>query len=122
YELAKAKELLRDAIEAAMKHDMYNVLVDNREIEGDPPTTMMYYEYATFVAKLLMEMRINRGLPVLRLAYVSRASFFDESRFAETVAVNRGVIGMNTDDFDEALAWLLKKDTSSETDAGASGD
>ncbi len=122
YELEKAKELLRDAIEAAAKHGLNNMLVDYREIEGDPTTTMMRYEYATFAAELLMEMYIKRGLPVLRLAYVGRAPFFDESRFGETVAVNRGVIVKATKDFEEALAWLLKKDTPNKTDAGTSGD
>jgi hypothetical protein len=122
YELKKAKELLKDAIEAAAKHDLKNVLVDYREIEGGARTTMMEYEYATFGAELLMEMRIKQGLPVLRFAYVGKAPFFDESRFGETVATNRSVIVKATEDFEEALAWLLKKDTSSETDTGASGE
>ena len=122
YEINKAKELLRDAIEAAAKHALNKVLVDFREMEGNPPTQMDRYNCASFMAELLLEMRVTLYLPILRFAYVGIAPFFDPSGFGETVAANRGVIIKITDDFEESLAWLLREDISNKMDAVASED
>ncbi len=114
YNIRRTKELFRDAVDAATKHNLNVVLVDFREIEGDPPTTMERYDYANFMADVLREKRVKRGLPILRFAYVARVPFLDQPRFCETVAVNRGVIFKVTDDFEEALAWLLSKEKANE--------
>ena len=116
YDPQKAKALLVEAVEAASALGLHNMLVDCREIEGRLPTMMEDFSYAETVAEVTCEERLRRGLPVLRLAYVVRNP---HPRFAETVARNRGVIVKSTNNFDEALGWLLK---TSSADKPAAGD
>ena len=104
YNLHKAKELFKDTVDAADKFGLYNILVDYREIKGSA-STMQFYEYAKYVSEL-MDDRIYKKLPWLRFAYVGSSPFFDPSGFGETVAVNRGVMVIDTDNLETAMEWL----------------
>jgi hypothetical protein len=110
FNIQKAKELFKEAVDAATKYNLNAILVDFRAIEGNSITTSDRYEYSNCMADVLKERRIERGLPTVRLAYVGRVPFLDQRRFGETVAVNRGVMMKATDNFKEAMSWLLNKE------------
>jgi hypothetical protein len=105
FEINKAKELFEDAVEAADKHGLSNILVDYREIKGGA-STIEKHEYSEFGANLLQKRIIQKKFPLLRLAYVGKEPFFDPTGFGETIAVNRGAIVLDTDKIEEAMEWL----------------
>ena len=69
---------------------------------------MQLYEYSEYGAELLDD-RIYKKLHWLRFAYVGSSPFFDSTAFGETVAVNRGAMVIDTDNFEKAIEWLQIK-------------
>ena len=106
YNLDRAKKLFLDAVKAAQRHNMTNLLVDYREIDGNS-TSFQQFDYAEFVASFLTKSSMDGSLPTMRLAYVGKRPFYKPNKFGETVALNRGAIVKDTDNYEEALAWLL---------------
>lgn len=105
YEIERAKALFIDALKAADNSGQSRILIDYREMQGTA-STIDNYDYSDFVASYLLERQLDEERPQLRLAYVGSGINFDPSRFAETVAVNRGVEVLNTDNMEAAIEWL----------------
>ncbi len=101
YDIQKAKALFEDAVRAADDQRQFNILIDYRDMQGSA-SMMENYEYSDFVARYLQNRLFKKDSPQLRLAYLGSGLNFDPSRFAETVAVNRGVDVLNTDSMEKA--------------------
>jgi len=101
FEQSAAIELFGNAIQTAVQEGRKAVLIDARELEGEPPTTMERYELGASLAEFN-----SRGILIV---VVGKEPIIDPSRFGETVAVNRGVRGRAFTDIDEAITWLEEK-------------
>ena len=98
YDQKSATELFNQAYRITGQQRLNAVLVDAREIAGNPPSTMERFELGV----LLSEHR-DSGIC---LALVAKEPILDPRRFGETVALNRGAWGKGFTDFDEAVIWL----------------
>lgn len=96
-------ELYGHAIQIAVQEGRKAVLIDARDLAGEPPTTMERYEQGVLLAE-----HNSRGILIV---VVGKEPIIDPNRFGETVAVNRGVRGKAFTDLDEAIAWLEEKVT-----------
>lgn len=98
YSLDAALDAYRRVFEAAASTGLRQVLVDVRDVEGEP-TTMDRFALAEFVVAH------GRGL---RVAILGREPLIDPERFGETVVQNRGAGGRAFTVLEEALAWLAR--------------
>ena len=98
FEQRSALEIFNRAFQITAQKELNAVVIDAREVTGNPPSTMERYEIGDFVA----ELRANG----ICLALVAREPILDPRRFAETVALNRGAWVKGFTDFDEAIVWL----------------
>lgn len=79
-------------------HNYDKVLVD--EDLGEQPELIDIYEIAAFLSEM--------GFAGATIAFVDRQmDHLEYNKFAETVAVNRGLRGRVFIDYDEAEKWLL---------------
>ena len=105
FSLEAAKSGFLEILDAAGRHGTKKILVDGRELKGEPEVIHRFI-YSTFaaaeVAKYVVEHRV--GSP--QFAYVLREPVLDPQRFGETVAVNRGMRVKVFDDLEDALNWL----------------
>lgn len=87
------------AIAAACKNGNYTKVLIVEEIEGELPF-MDQFEFAAGLSKL--------GFDGIRIAFVDRKlEQFENNKFAEDVAVNRGTTGRVCRTIEEAEAYLL---------------
>jgi hypothetical protein len=104
-ELVEAKRVSAEFLDASIESGLSNILVDARHVQGYW-TTMERFEYASFMVAKNLERLQAKNLKNLRIAYVGSEPILDPERFAETVAVNRGVNIRAMTDIEEALEWL----------------
>jgi hypothetical protein len=105
FELADANRALVELFEAVARHGTKKVLVDCRPLAGSI-TILELDEHTTFGARELRRFA-SQGVDLgTRFAYVTVGPFFDPTRFAETVAVNRGMVLRLYNDVDAARSWL----------------
>ena len=106
FSILDAKDIVVRMFEAIALHNAARVLVDCSDVKGNV-TIMDHFEHSTFVSQELSR-SFSKGVPqTTRFAYVLKPPLFGkDSKFAETVAVNRGVNVLTTDNMEEALKWL----------------
>jgi len=102
YEPATAIAILQAGIEAALAHGFHKLLVDARQLTGNPKT-MQRFEFSESIARFYHE---KRGPDFLRLALVGNEPLIDPERFGAVVANNRGLPAKATTSMDEALKFL----------------
>jgi hypothetical protein len=106
FEDSEAKLTIREAIEAAAKHNLFKILIDCRQLNGEPGIVQRF-DLADSISRYYHQSRIQSpGKPFIRLAVVGSEPLIDRDRFGEVVARNRGVPIKVTTSFDEALQWL----------------
>ena len=96
YKLEKMMELIRSMYERCPGRNIQSLLLDITGLEGDIPT-LDRFTFGTCVAEQNKKNNIS-------LAVLDNKKNID--RFAETVAVNRGVRFFMTSSKDKAVAWL----------------
>jgi hypothetical protein len=102
YEASEAIRILETGIEAALAQGNRRLLVDARQLKGNP-RTMQRFELGESIARYYHE---KRGTDFIRLALVGNLPLVDPERFGEIVANNRGLPLKVTTDFEEALRFL----------------
>lgn len=105
YNLADAKQIFVQVLEACAAHKLSAVLIDVRQMTSERPIgTIDRFDFGEFVAARAADFRM-RELTSFRLAAVGTAAQV-APHFTETVAINRGLPIKTTADLAEALAWL----------------
>jgi hypothetical protein len=102
YEAGAATRILEAGIEAALAQGNRRLLVDARQLTGNP-RTMQRFELGESLARYYHE---KRGKDFIRLAIVGNVPLIDPERFGEIVANNRGLPIKVTTDIEEALRFL----------------
>src|SRR5215831_2923833 len=90
FTLAEAKDTFHEILDAIVEHKLKKVLIDGRQIVGDPEPLERFY-YGKYVADSVLKTVARSGVEVPRFAYVLEEPVLDPMRFGETVAVNRGM-------------------------------
>ena len=102
--LAAAAAKVIEAITFAQKQGIGKLLIDTRKWTGhESPDTLERFTLASAFAKA--------AAASVKLALIIRPEMMDPEKFEVTVAANRGLIGNVFDSEQEALAWLLDKNT-----------
>ena len=104
------KSALADAVDSVRKNNIFKLLVDCRDISGRF-SIMDRFLLAAFFVKENSKFMATKLHP-LRVTFVLNKSIMDPWKFGETVARNRGLFGLVTDDIQEALQWLDIDDSS----------
>ena len=105
FSLREAKENFIQVLEILTRHKVQKVLLDGREVEGNPEVMERFF-YGEFAAESLMRF-LSKGVAAETcFAYVLHEPVLDPGRFGETVAVNRGMTLKVFDALEDALAWL----------------
>lgn len=105
FSLTEAEANFHEILDALVKDKLRNVLVDGRQVNGDPAPLERFY-YGKFVAEAVAQTINRTRIEVPRFAYVLHPPMLDPKRFGETVAVNRGMRIKVFDDLKQAESWL----------------
>ena len=97
-------EAYERAFQFAASEGRKAVLVDIRDVTGEPLTTRERFRAGEHVAEL--QRGLGRGIA---FAVVGNEPMVDSRRFAETVGRNRGANARVFTDIDEAVDWIEKK-------------
>ncbi|MBC7900612.1 MAG: hypothetical protein H7070_11240 [Saprospiraceae bacterium] len=102
----EAKRTFLKIIEAIEEHESEKVLIDGREVVGNPSIVERFY-YGEFAADTVTRstQRVGYGAGP-QFAYALHEPVLDPLRLGETVAVNRGMNIKVFDNLDEAANWL----------------
>jgi len=103
--LVEAASSFLQILEALERHKIQEVVVDGREITGEP-ANMERFMYGEFVAEAVDRLIERTNCPVPKFAYVLLPPVLDPQRFGETVAVNRGMLVKTFDNLNDGLEWL----------------
>lgn len=109
--LAEANDCVVSIFEAVAQHGLQKVLVDCRQLEGEP-TTLERFVHATFAVQQMQRFADKGVFRGTRFAYVGNEPLIDSHRFGQKVAVNRGLNVMVSLSEPEALQWLENDPTS----------
>ena len=106
FSLAEAERTFLEILDAVARHKMEKILLDGRELKGDP-NTIQRFLYGESAAHAIARYIRERGVPrAPQFAYVLQEPVLDPQRFGETVAVNRGMWVKAFDNLEDALGWL----------------
>lgn len=105
FSLPEANDCVLKIFKAIADHNLGKVLVDCRNLTGEP-TTFERFEHAAFSAKELNHILTRVGTYTAKFAYLGESPLFDPGKFGETVAVNRGINVMTTNRMEKAVSWL----------------
>ena len=105
FSLTEGEATFHEILDAIVKDGLRNVLVDGRQITGDPAPLERFY-YGRYVADAVNQTVNRTRIEVPRFAYVLHPPMLDPNRFGETVAVNRGMRIKAFDDIKQAEWWL----------------
>ena len=108
------KNAFADVVIQAKKNNIFKILVDCRDFSGKI-TLLDRFLLAVFFVKENSKLLARRMHPI-KAAFVLSKSIIDPRRFGETVARNRGLYGLVTDNMEEALDWL-EQDTPPEKES-----
>jgi len=104
FELTPAEQQFIQILNEAVDKGATKVLIDGRQVTGRP-SAFERFLYGTFVACASLEVWY-RHKARLKFAYIIPNPLLDPERFAESVAVNRGMYVKAFDDENEAREWL----------------
>ncbi|CAN5585949.1 hypothetical protein BH11BAC1_BH11BAC1_12690 [soil metagenome] len=104
FTLEESKRTFLQLIDEVKKSRAVKVLIDGRQITGQP-TTMERFYYGEFCAKEVIKLA---GLDSLTptFAFTLLEPLLDPGRFGENVAVNRGMKVKIFDKINDARSWL----------------
>ena len=102
--MEEAKRAFLEMIGAVARYQAKKVLVDARNVKGKPGDFERFC-YGEFAAKEAMRLVREHGI-ASRFAYVLKEPLRDPRRFAETVAVNRGMNVKVFETPEDAFQWL----------------
>jgi hypothetical protein len=102
---AEALETIDPTLEVLIQHSLRKVLVDIRQVKGNP-STMDRYAFSVALAEKFNKACRAGADPRTRFGFVGNEPMVEKDRFGETVAVNRGLNLKVMEDMDEALQWL----------------
>jgi hypothetical protein len=105
FSLPEANDCVVAIFEAIAQDGVQKVLVDCRQLKGEP-TTMERFVHATFAVREMERFSTAGVFRGTRFAYVGNEPLIDRSRFGETVAVNRGLNVKVSLSLEGALQWL----------------
>ena len=105
FSLTEAETTFPQILDSLVKEKLRNVLVDGRQVTGDPEPLERFY-YGRYVADAVSQTINRTRIEVPRFAYVLHPPMLDPKRFGETVAVNRGMRIKVFDDIEQAESWL----------------
>ena len=105
FSMNEAERTFLDILAAVAQHETGKILVDGRQLEGEP-TTIERFLYGDFAASAVARFTKSGLVRAPQFAYVLHKPVLDPGRFGETVAVNRGMWVKVFDDLDDALGWL----------------
>jgi len=98
------KSALVNVVDSAKKANIIKLLIDCRDFSGKL-STMDRFLLAIFFVKENSKLLAGQLRPV-KVTFVLNESMIDPKKFGETVAHNRGLHGLVTDNMQEALKWL----------------
>ena len=93
-----------DVVDSIKKNKIYKLLIDGSDLSAKVSMIGRF-----LIAKFFVEenLKLIAGrLPSLKITLVGNRSLIDPGKFGETVARNRGLYVLVTDDMQEALRWL----------------
>jgi hypothetical protein len=99
FSVEAGKQCVDRMAEASVKHGRPKVLLDCRKMTGD---------LSVFTRFHVAEYGATKGHQLRQFALVGDKEVVLPDKFAETVAVNRGMNMKAFTDFDEAVLWLLR--------------
>ena len=105
FSLEEAKRTFLEMLVAISHNKVNKVLVDGRQLEGEPETMERFY-YGDFAAQSVKRFTERDGSANIQFAYVLHEPVLDPQRFGEQVARNRGMFIKCFDNLKEALGWL----------------
>ena len=105
FELTRAEQQFIQLLNEAVHKGATKVLIDGRQVTGHP-SAFERFLYGTFVACVSLELLVRHNAR-LKFAYIIPNPLLDPQRFAESVAVNRGMYVKAFDDENEAREWLM---------------
>ena len=105
FDLTLAEQQFIQLLNEVVHKGATKVLIDGRQVTGHP-SAFERFVYGTFVACASLEV-LQRHNARLKFAYIIPNRLLDPERFAESVAVNRGMAVKAFDDENEAREWLM---------------
>ena len=105
FDLTLAEQQFVQLLNEVVHKGATKVLIDGRQVTGHP-SAFERFVYGTFVACASLEV-LQRHNARLKFAYIIPNPLLDPERFAESVAVNRGMAVKAFDDENEAREWLM---------------
>jgi hypothetical protein len=105
FSLAEAEGTFLDLLDTLVEHNLRKVLIDGRQLAGNPELLERFY-YGAFVAAAVNRTVNRTRCAVPAFAYVLEIPVLDPNRFGETVAVNRGMRVKAFDNLQQARWWL----------------
>ena len=105
FALDEAKTNFIQMLEEVARHKVTKVLIDGREVTGEPELMERFY-YGEFAARTLRKFSPQGVSPATHFAYVLEQPVRDRNRFGENVAVNRGMSVKTFEVLDDAREWL----------------
>ena len=105
FSLSEAERTFDEILEGLEQHKLSRVLVDGRQIVGNPEPLERFY-YGKYVAEGVAKAVNGRKIDVPRFAYVLKEPVLDPNRLGEIVAINRGMRVKAFDNLKEGLWWL----------------
>jgi len=103
--LVEANDCFARMLQAIARHEAKKVLVDCRDLTGTM-SVLDRYQHATYAVQELRKAYDTGVSWDTPFAYVVQPPLFDNTRFGETVARNRGANVKVSDNLEEALQWL----------------
>ena len=101
YEFESMRRVYATSFAAAVRGDCRAVLVDVRDLTGEPPTIFERYTLGVYVAEL--QRGPARGVMI---AGVGKRPMVHANKFGELVARNRSAVARIFTDMDEAIEWI----------------
>ena len=105
FDLTLAEQQFIQLLNEVVHKGATKVLIDGRQVTGHP-SAFERFVYGTFVACASLEVW-QRHNARLKFAYIIPNPLLDPERFAESVAVNRGMAVKAFDHENEAREWLM---------------
>jgi hypothetical protein len=94
--------------QAYVDHKATRVLVDVRKVSGIP-TFFDRFDMGEFAARKYFLVRFTDSLEHCRFAVLGHEPFIDPGKFAQIVAVNRGLDAKVFTEMEDAVLWLKEK-------------